>query len=462
MQDLLHDCRRMMRFSRLYVAVLAFFAAAHRLRDDGKPSTATPCLDAERRRPEVVGAPCAGMIRNHTGIPFRWRFTVGGSPQCCCQRCAANNTSSACLPHANLVGFPKAGSTALHGALLLHPSLSEGYSKELALHWEALEPGGSPVARRRLLANLLRPTRRGTPVSGASNMMINSDPTAHEGNRLRLLSLLVPNARILFMLRDPAERALSALLHQHRSSTWRHQRPGQVTQSSNLYPTDLLASVERLLNATAAAAGALCLATGVSVKEGLPALLSAALLPEPTRLPACLSSLVVSCHDPRAERGDRAMALWPLHAVPPPKGMVFYLAPILEAYKCFGPRQVDVRWLEDFRADPAAHIRNVTRFLGLQPLDNLPRSETELSEAMQKSNGSVAALVRTAWASPSSSRLHNDSVSREQQSRDTTAAMTRLRQFFMPFERAYCTWAAHSNRDCVSSNLPLLHLTRID
>ena len=446
-----------MRFSRLCAAGLAFFVAVNCLHDNGlcgKPSTAPPCLDAVHRRPEVIGAPCASIIRNYTGIPFVWRFTVGGSPQCCCQRCAANNTSSACLPHANLVGFPKAGSTALHGALLLHPSLSEGYSKELALHWEALEPSGSPVARRRLLANLLRPPRHGAPAFGASNMMINSDPTAHEGHRLRLLSRLVPNARILFILRDPAERALSAILHQYRSSAWRHRRPGQSAQSSNLYPTDILASVERLLNATAAAASALCLATDVSTKEGLPALLSAALLPEPTRLPACLSGLVVPCHDPRAEQGDLAMALWPLHAPPPPHGMVFYLAPILEAYKRFGPRQIDVRWLEDFRTDPAAHMRNVTRFLGLEPLDNPPRSETELAEAMQRSNGSVAQLVHTAWASSSGIRSHKEN--REEQSRQTMTAIARLRRFFLPFERAYSTWAAQSNRDCVSSNLPLL------
>lgn len=394
----------------------------------------------------IVGAPCAEVLHEHIGSPFFWSATLGGSPQCCCVACTMNHT--VCLPHANVVGFPKAGSTALHGALLLHPAIREGFSKELALHWEALEPGASPSARKRLIANILRPRRPGSTLPRPDSILLNSDPAAHEGDRLRLLSRLVPNARILFILRDPAERVLSALLHLHRSSTSRQRESGLHSQPR---PSDLLALVDKLIADTVAVGGALCTAKNVPFHDAFPALLNAALAADPAHLPPCLNDRVVRCGDPRAGDPDSAIAIWPLHGPAPPQGMAFYLSPILEAIRRFGPTRVDVRWLESFRADPAAHIQNVSRFFGLYHIARPPRDERELAEAMRRSGGSVAQLMRTSWSSTikDSSRVESGPL---HGSPETTSALARLKYFFAPYERAFSAWASATN--CATLLLP--------
>ena len=362
----------------------------------------------------------------------------------------------------------------MHGALLLHPHIHEGYAKELALHWEALEDGASPVSRRRFLANL----RRVSPKPAPGAILLNSDPFAHQGGRLRALHALVPNARIFFMLRDPAARTISALLQLHRASAARVNGAAAPLPT----PSSLLRDVHRIINASAAVeggGGAMCLAAGVPLDAALPALRAAALLPAPIfrgalPLPHDLEGRIVPCGDPRAAAGAGAMAVWPLHAAPPPHGLAFYLAPIIEAIDAFGPASVDVRWLEDFRADPATHLSGVVRLLGLQPLAAPPRTEAELADVLRRSQGSVAQLVRTTWASVDNrssgasprtvglttaacsashgtcaqSVLRRDEASRgliEHHHSDFSDAYSILEHFYAPFERArraYFAWAS--------------------
>ncbi len=107
--------------------------------------------------------------------------------------------SEASLPNLLVIGAPKAGTTSLHSYLSEHPEISMSSPKELRFYWrndwrERIPRYAShfdPAARVRgesTPAYALYPLRRNVP------------ERVHE---------LVPDARLIYVLRDPVERVVS-------------------------------------------------------------------------------------------------------------------------------------------------------------------------------------------------------------------------------------------------------------
>jgi hypothetical protein len=207
----------------------------------------------------------------------------------------------------------------------------EGRSKELLLPLDGLEPRSdlSVAAAVKILEQLV-PKR---PVSDDA-FLLNSDPYAHR--RLAGLSRYVPNSRIVYLLREPADRVLSALYFEHRKAN----RRAPVMPEPRLRE-----AVENQIHSIRdAELGALCIVAGVPHSERLATVLAAAALRSPASLPPCLDGRIVRCGDPRAASGSDAMAVWPLYAPPPTVAggflskCVFYLTHVLEAQVCVWAR----------------------------------------------------------------------------------------------------------------------------
>ncbi len=122
------------------------------------------------------------------------------------------------LPHFLLVGAPKAGTTALHVALARHPEVGMSSVKEPKFFLADGPPpsGGGPgdaktyseyVWRREDYEKLWDQAKPGQ-LLGESTTLYLGDPRAH----LRIHSL-VPDAKLVAVLRDPVDRAHSNWSH---------------------------------------------------------------------------------------------------------------------------------------------------------------------------------------------------------------------------------------------------------
>lgn len=122
------------------------------------------------------------------------------------------------LPDFLLLGAPKAGTTALHVALSQHPKLFLSPVKEPKYFLTDGPPpsGGGPgdertyqqyVWRRQDYEALFDPAPPGS-LRGESTTLYLRDPAAH-----RRIRALVPDARLVAVLRDPVDRAHSNWTH---------------------------------------------------------------------------------------------------------------------------------------------------------------------------------------------------------------------------------------------------------
>ncbi len=122
------------------------------------------------------------------------------------------------LPDFLLLGAPKAGTTALHVALSAHPQLHLSPVKEpkFFLHDGPPPRGGGPgddetarrsVWQREAYERLFAGAPPGT-LAGESTTLYLRDPAAH-----RRIRALVPDARLVAVLRDPVDRAHSNWTH---------------------------------------------------------------------------------------------------------------------------------------------------------------------------------------------------------------------------------------------------------
>lgn len=401
------------------------------------PACAMPPHPRHVSSPEpVLFSRCAPAISAYFNLAFVWRPSAAGIPQCC------EMTRGVCLPLAHIVGFPKCGTTALHAALLMNRAVYEGRTKELGLPWDILEDSRQHHRNSHKLDSFMKSLRRWhhTPSDVQSDaVLLNSD--VFENKQLASMSRSVPNARLVFMLRDPIKRALSALRHLYRAQ---HPNRNQTSPNSAMPHHVLLRSISEAVSK--ASRSGFCLTNAVAPEDRLSTIITLALNGlgrEPW--PSCLYGRVSPCHYPNAATtGEGAMALQPTQHRSIP-GIVLYLSPIIEAHALFGASRVDVRWLESFRTDPSTHIANVTRFLGLPDLPHdkmmLLHNEHALTAVMRSSNGSVRSALVGPWSSnPSNGKGGGDGG-------DDAApaeAIEALRHFFEPYERArraYFAWA---------------------
>ena len=122
------------------------------------------------------------------------------------------------LPDFLLIGAPKAGTTALHVALAQHPELHLSRNKEPKFFLTDGPPptGGGPgdaatyrayIWRRDEYEALFEGAPAGT-LCGESTTLYLRDPDAH-----RRIAQLIPQAKLIAVVRDPVDRAHSNWMH---------------------------------------------------------------------------------------------------------------------------------------------------------------------------------------------------------------------------------------------------------
>jgi hypothetical protein len=328
----------------------------------------------------------------------------------------------------------------MHSALIQHPLIYQGVQKEANLRLSELLSPDQQVVQPAALWALSMMTPRFLPnVSQPSPgaLILNSRP----GTMLNLdeVAAFVPNARIMFALREPASRSLSIVAF---------RRSGE-----NLPPLNA-AELDKLFGGvmTAFWSASLCLKPGVSLQDdGLKALLDAAQLQSevPSR---CLPRNIVPCpnlgridvHSGKAEtaHGDGLLAVLPLYAkVARMQNIVpsFYLGPLLHAHKLFGTSAVHVHWLEAVKRDTPAVLRNITSFLRIHEFTDPPLDEEGLNAMRLK----LRAVTEKPYLTHELDSLKAVSGNlstvvsslKRDKSQHSEELLRRLQRFFAPFER---------------------------
>lgn len=113
------------------------------------------------------------------------------------------------LPNLIIVGAAKAGSTALHAYLNLHPEIAMAEAKEL--HYFTREVGGSDLERYATHFD------GRAPVRGESSPTYAFDPIV--GGVPERLHAALPDVRLIYLVRDPVERVVASYV-QALSNGW--------------------------------------------------------------------------------------------------------------------------------------------------------------------------------------------------------------------------------------------------
>jgi hypothetical protein len=425
--------------------------------------------EKQPRGQTLAGEHCAVQLAEATGAICRWSRYLDASNlplQCCCEdSLVASKLQSphtirktgqfqmgnpTCLPSLWLVGFPKAGTSAFHTSLLRHPYIAEGAAKELALPLYGLLAPGTTTALKlesaETILNRSKLLQRPSQPHIASRLLLNSDTCVF--SHLQLVSQLLPEARIVFALREAASRFVSSY------RMWARVRNKVLNESHTaaFYEADIRTMLRR------AQACSLCLTSRASRRNqsDINGLLRAAALvqseAELTRLISHDTFLRCSAFQP----SSRTRAVWPLYALSLEQcGMfnpalggrdhdvkatavrlleVSYLAPILQARQLFGRSHVDVFWVEQFYADPAATLERVVHgAFGLPllakdgaPLARFPTNRSEIDASLHLSADVATNYVGSWWWRDADSTGIPI----------TPAAIKAVRTFFEPFERS--------------------------
>ena len=117
---------------------------------------------------------------------------------------------SGALPNFVIIGSQKCGTTALHAYLARHPQISMSRPKELDYFIEELNwPKGEDWYRSRFDPD--------APVRGESSPNYTAHPI-YAGVPERMAEL-IPDARLIFMVRDPVDRVRAGYYHQYSNRT---------------------------------------------------------------------------------------------------------------------------------------------------------------------------------------------------------------------------------------------------
>ena len=127
---------------------------------------------------------------------------------------SAGSGARGALPNMLIIGAAKAGTTSLHYYLSLHPEIQMAREKELHFF-------SNPDCWRRGLDWYRSQFDPRSPVRGESSVSYTADPE-RPGVAAKIQSVL-PDAKLIYILRDPIERILSAWVQ--RTSMGREHRP---------------------------------------------------------------------------------------------------------------------------------------------------------------------------------------------------------------------------------------------
>lgn len=132
---------------------------------------------------------------------------------------------SGVLPNLIIIGAMKCGTTALHRYLDLHPDVTMSEPKELNFFCGPERPGDTQDGRAAWLAgNWHRGLEwytaqfRLTPVRGEASPGYTSPSFPEAAERM---ARVLPDARLVYAVRDPIERAVSQYLHHRADGTER-------------------------------------------------------------------------------------------------------------------------------------------------------------------------------------------------------------------------------------------------
>lgn len=133
---------------------------------------------------------------------------------------------SGALPNLIVIGAMKCGTTALHRCLDLHPDIAMSEPKELNFFCGPKRPSGEGERSRWLAGNWHRGVGwyaaqfRPAPVRGEASPGYTSPSFPEAAERM---ARVVPEARLVYAVRDPVGRAVSQYLH--HSSEGAEKRP---------------------------------------------------------------------------------------------------------------------------------------------------------------------------------------------------------------------------------------------
>lgn len=122
------------------------------------------------------------------------------------------------LPGVVIIGAMKCGTTALHRLLDLHPAIGMAPSKEVNFFLGADRPGASAGRWWRGLDWYARQFPGDAEVLGESSPGYTSPDHPEVAERI---AAHVPDVRLVYLVRDPLERAVSQYLHHRRDG---HER----------------------------------------------------------------------------------------------------------------------------------------------------------------------------------------------------------------------------------------------
>jgi len=139
------------------------------------------------------------------------------------QKTAKSRTEIACLPAVFLAGMPKCGTSDLWSSLTEHPLLIRGRSKE-PHYWSRFFHDSSTLYYSRKL-NSSAVLQEGIEVSGQchhNSLTVDGSASTFWDSRKRgsemipqIIHRVLPNAKIIVILRDPVERIYSEYLYFH-------------------------------------------------------------------------------------------------------------------------------------------------------------------------------------------------------------------------------------------------------
>ena len=148
-----------------------------------------------------------------------------------------------CLPYFLIAGFPKSGTTTLHSVLTHHPQVTPPEVKEL--HWWARVPLGNmekylKLVTVRYLLNFESASKSISEDStvitydGSQSTLIDSNFNIDDEDYCAMATILhrvLPNAKILILMRDPVSRIYSHFHYMHETQEW----PKEMKKSPQQY-----------------------------------------------------------------------------------------------------------------------------------------------------------------------------------------------------------------------------------
>jgi hypothetical protein len=164
-----------------------------------------------------------GSFVDRMPIPRPWKFlhvTMASAPET-----AVGDSIDGALPNLVVIGAMKCGTTSLHHYLDVHPDIAMSQAKELNFFFGDDADGESGDAEIRSWHNgnwhrgvewYAAQFDAGAPVRGEASPGYTSPAHPEVAGRM---AAIIPDARLLYAVRDPIGRAVSQFLHHRREGS---------------------------------------------------------------------------------------------------------------------------------------------------------------------------------------------------------------------------------------------------